>query len=204
MVAAEPIYSDNERRTFLADWLKQSVMVKGVLERIDTHKNPKSPFVIALAQDVEITLPTAARHNIGHLWIQRAEPMRHLHPGDRFGCRCTVHTYTKSADPGHPYYGLKYPSEVQRLPDPIALRTEQPPPAALPNGRAPPQPIDPLDLLLKASEVVHKAGGPQQLMALQELVGAMGGWDAVLDIQAFIEDLGGWERMQKLLTLLKC
>jgi hypothetical protein len=219
-----------ERRKVLSDWVDERVKITGVLEGVSTNRDPYKPFKVALVQDAEVELPGRLRHYLGHVWLQRAETLRDIRPGERFSCSCVVSRYLKRLpkDNGEEYeipdYGLRFPNEVRVLTHPVALQTAhesnghatekensvptpsapppvvQPPPTPAP---AAPPAVDPIALLVKVRDLMLKAGGLERVTQLQEAVAKVGGWEVVEEIQDLADDVGGWERMEQLLALLK-
>jgi hypothetical protein len=210
-------------RQFLAGWVNRPVTVSGILEISTEHNVGGYKSVLAaLVLDLEVLLPNRERHTIDHTWIQHAETLKHLKPGDRFRCRCVVNAYRKCGV-DRTLYGLKYPNNVEQLTKPPALRTperfpELPTPAPTPSlpsnvgvpavpilasAKPKPQPVNLLGSLDRVTEVVNKAGGIGLLKQLYEAVVKIGGWDKALEIKRLLDELGGWEKLEQLLALLK-
>jgi hypothetical protein len=176
---------DHERREVLADWKGRSVTAIGTLERHGMNRG--TPYPIALVTDLEILLPTKACHDLGHAWIQHTETMQHLKRGDRFRCRCMVRMYQKwknglMVDA----YSLGYPDDVERVSRPIAFPTVQEPAPPAPSPAAPVE-ASPIEFLLKLRDAVQKAGGLENVMALQAVIDDAGGWGRVKDLLSFLK-----------------
>jgi hypothetical protein len=197
--------TEYEQREVLADWLDQRVTITGVFERMSTNRNPSRPFLVALVQDMEVELPTKARHHLGHLWIQYAETMKGLSRGDRFRCTCIVKSYRKDEQL---VYGLRYPCEVKPVNYPIAFQAVEEEKLShdvrvSPDRNSDHLGADPLAFIIKVRDFVQRVGGPESIQALQGILDKIGGWDRLLEIHDMREQVGGWERMGQLLALLK-
>jgi hypothetical protein len=197
--------TEYERREVLADWLDQRVTITGTFERMSTNRNPSRPFLVALVQDMEVELPTKARHHLGHLWIQYAETMKQLSRGDRFRCTCIVKSYRKD---DQMVYGLRYPCEVRPVNYPIAFQAAGEEKTfhdeiISPDRQQQPRDADPLAFIIKVRDFVQRVGGPESIQALQGILDKIGGWDRLLEIHDMTEQVGGWERIGQLLALLK-
>lgn len=204
------------RRKVLADYLDQKVLITGMFERMTVNKNPTKPFKVALMQDVEVEI-ARARYDLGHVWIQHAEPFADLHHGDRIQCYCRVGHYKRNvATPDQngsgPIidYSLGWPVDIKLVGRPVALATAHEPvnhaPPSAPPAAPPEEPAkkaDPIQLILELKDMVQKVGGLERIGELKALMDKVGGWERVLEIHKLAEDMGGWDRLDQLLALLK-
>jgi hypothetical protein len=204
---------DNPRKV-LADWKDKRVTIVGVLDYLFETKNTRRPFLIGVFQDVELELPTRARHYLGHLYLQHAETLKGCPLGSRVRCSCGVKPYVKQPKDGlgKPYqdWGLTYPNDIEVLPGPVFLPTAQePPPARVtaangpPPAPAPPPACDPYDAIIRVREGVEKAGGVAAVTALLDAVAGVGGPDAAALVMGLAGGVGGCEKLKRLLDILK-
>jgi hypothetical protein len=201
---------DNPRKV-LADWKDRRVTITGVLENLVENKNSRTPFLVGVFQDVELELPTRARHYLGHLYLQHAETLKGCPLGRRVRCQCAVKPYLKRPKGGsgkaHEDWCLTYPGDIQVLPGPVFLATAQEPPPAPPAPKppppAPPPACDPYDAILRVREGVEKAGGVAAVAALLDAVAGVGGADAAAGVIGLADSLGGCEKLKRLLDVLK-
>lgn len=204
------------RRKVLADYLDQKVLIRGMFERMTVNKNPAKPFKVALLQDVEVEL-AKAKYDLGHIWIQHAEPFADLHHGDRIQCFCRVWQYKKNvAIPNQngaslgTDYSLGWPTDIKLIGRPIALatahETANASPAPAPTPAPPAEPArapDPVQFILQVKDMVQKVGGCERIVELKALMDKVGGWEGIQGIHQLAEDMGGWDRLEQLLALLK-
>jgi hypothetical protein len=198
-------------RGILAEWLGRRVTITGMLKNMTTNKNPNRPFDVAVFDDVELELPTRARYNLGHLYVQNAEALRGRPYGRRVRCSCKVRSYVKRLESGESWtdYGLKFPADIQILPEPVFLPTAHeapppPPPAPPPPAPAPaPPPADPFAAVLRLRDGVQQHGGAAAVLGLLDAVAVVGGWDAAAEVMDLADGVGGADRLRQLLDVLK-
>jgi hypothetical protein len=192
---AVKLKTDDERHAFLEDWTGKRVRLAACLTSYGTNKNPDNPFLTALVTEGEITLPTSARHEIGHMWIQRAEMLKEKIMRDqRFICDAQVKRYMQHEQE---CYALAYPQNVRLVEQPPALvsvHADEP-------KIAPPTPAT--GDVFAVIDFVHKVGKERIEMVHDLFKELPGGWDDIAAVEKFVTDLGGWERVSTLLAMLK-
>jgi hypothetical protein len=200
---------DIERRDVLAEWVGARVTITGTLATINNNKHPTKQFLVALIDAAWVTLPTKARHYLGHLWIQRAENLRGVHSGTRVSFEATVHSYQQTI-PGttqkRTSYGLRFPSEPVVLPDPPVFPSvvaEAPATKPEPKPIAPPAMPDPIETVTKLRDTILAAGGSDKIKSVLATVNQAGGWPAVEAVRELVNGLGGEEKIITVLDLLK-
>jgi hypothetical protein len=215
-----------EKRRVLAEWVGQRTTATGTLLKVNHNNHPTKRFLVALLENVEVELGNRERHELGHFWIQYAEPFRQVLLGARIACTCTVSRYTAKLGEGTDLreeitFGLRYPNNVRLLDTPISYRTTEEP--TMPNDliaspapscacqskgneddeAPPPAPMDPIDLILRTRDLITKAGGLEGVLALRHAIAKSGGMAVVLELEDLAASVGGWDRLETLLGLLK-
>jgi hypothetical protein len=192
------------QRQILAEWLDRRVVVQGHLQKLATAGS-KKPRQVALFEDCEVTLPNKERHDLGHVWLQNAEPLRDVTVGDRVRCSCRVSVYKRYVDGVETRsYNLCYPNEIQVV-KPVALTTPEPKPVEPPKPPAPPAPaaVNPLQVLLRIKGVVEGCGGMEAVQGLLAAVEGVGGWDKAVEVKGLAAELGGTEALRTVLGMLR-
>jgi hypothetical protein len=200
--ASTGLKNDIERRTVLADWAGKVVRVQGRLVKYSSNKNPTHIFLVALIDDIEVTLPNRERHDLGHGWMQHVETMKDIVPEyARFSCDCKVRMYMHN---NQECWGLTYPHNVKKLEEPVALMSTPPPPP--PTASPPPRPdppANPLTAILKLKAELDELGGADKILALCAAVEEAGGWERALRVKALVDAVDGLNNLRQLLGLLR-
>jgi hypothetical protein len=201
----------NNPRLVLADWIDKRVKLVGFFEKILPARDPGKTYRIALIQDAEVELPTKARHDLGHIYVQKGETFKNCSPGSRvaFTCRVRPYRHRNGELAGELDYGFDFPNDIRVVPGPIFVPTATngstngtPPPAPAPPP-PPTPPGDPLAIMLQIRDRLQALGGVTQVLALLDAVAAVGGWDKALEARALVEGVGGIDKFKLLLDLIK-
>jgi hypothetical protein len=110
-----------DKRAALADYVDELVIVTGMFDKFSLHVNAIKQWRIALLQDVYVEVD-GKQIDLGHMWVQHAEPLKQhgLGYGDRIRCTCRVTTYKKRLRGRNEdgllvlqQYSLSWPTEVE-------------------------------------------------------------------------------------------
>lgn len=182
----------NEKHDLLSDYQDKRIQITGVFDRFSFVSKDYREIKTALLQDVYAHID-GKDVDIGHVWLQNADPLKPLGLtfGDRIRCNCRVKTYKKRLPvPNRDglmvenKISLCWPTEVEvvsRL-QPVADESDHQPPPQPAVQQRPVQPLSqppthdgdgpttPAKLIFEVRRLARLAGG---LDPLRELVDAL-------------------------------
>jgi hypothetical protein len=170
----------DNRRDVLADYRDQRLTITGMYDKCDLQVTATRQWRVALLQDVYAEIE-GKQIDLGHIWVQHAEPLRSLDLkyGDRIRCNCRVTAYKKRLRVPNAdgvmvveQFSLSFPTEIEVLsrgtskgPPEVSVTADEPEVKAV-NVNSP------VNLILELKQLAERAGGWN---ALRQLVDVLAG-----------------------------
>jgi hypothetical protein len=186
----------SDKREALADYLDKRIEITGVFDKFSYQTSGVRQWRSALLQDV-YALVDGKELDIGHVWLQNAEPLKNFNftLGDRIRCNCRVTKYKKHLRVPNKEglmvvnsFNLSWPTEIEVI---SRVSKSGDDPGFLADG------VIPATNPIPAS---HGVGTDSQTL---EQAGSINPVAMVLEVQRLAQRVGGWDALHQLVEALR-